>query len=289
MNKIKLLSAIALVTLMIGLIGTSMTAGAYFKYEEVSVKNTIPDDGFTDVVMNTNDVQLEVIPSADSEVRTELVGGTTDGEAEDVKLTTANGKLVIEYKPKNGWFDVNFRDLLHPLTLKVYLPEKEYQSISITQGNGFVDIDGFTATNVNIATNNGRVEASNLHTKLATFEADNGKVEANNITSEKIKAESENGAIELNNVTGELSGSVDNGRIVVNVEEITQAMDFVSDNGEIVINTEIEPTDVRFDVESDNGSVDIFDQYHDDTIIGNGSVLVKLSVDNGRIKVDSSF
>ncbi len=289
MNKIKLLSAIALVTLMIGLIGMSMTAQAYLEYKEVSVKNTIPDDGFTNVVINTNDVQLEVIPSADAEVQIELVGGSTDGKADEVNTTSSNGKLVIDYTPNNGWFDVNLREFFHPLTLKVYLPEKEYQSISISQGNGFVDIDGFTANNVNISTNNGRVLASNLHTQLATFESDNGKVEANNITSSKIKAESENGAIELNNVTGELYGSVDNGRIVVNVDEIVQTMDFESDNGEIIINTKTEPTDVRFDVESDNGSVDILGQYNGDAMIGAGSTLVKLQVDNGRIKVDYSF
>ncbi len=297
MNKIKLLSAIALVTFMFGLLGMSMTAGDYFEYEEVSVKNTIPDDGFTDIVINTDDaisassseVRLEVIPTAGTEIRTELVGESKDGQVDDVKTSSSNGKLVIDYAPDDGWFEFNWREILHPLTLKVYLPEKEYQSISISQGNGFIDIDGFAAKDINISTDNGRIVASNLNSETATFESDNGKVEVSNVNAGKIITDSENGAIELNNVTGELYGSVDNGRITVNVDEITQSMDFESENGEIVINTKTQPTDIRFDVETDNGSVDILDQYDGDAVIGNGSTLVKLKASNGRIKVDASF
>ncbi|MDY0407488.1 hypothetical protein [Paracerasibacillus soli] len=45
------------------------------------------------------------------------------------------------------------------------------------------------------------------------------------------------------------------------------------------------PTNVTFDVWTDNGKIDILGKFHKNTIIGNGENEVKLITSNGKITV----
>lgn len=53
--------------------------------------------------------------------------------------------------------------MLAPLTLNVYLPEKQYELLKVSNNNGYVSAKKLNATNFNINTSNGRVELREIN------------------------------------------------------------------------------------------------------------------------------
>jgi DUF4097 and DUF4098 domain-containing protein YvlB len=58
-----------------------------------------------------------------------------------------------------------------------------------------------------------------------------------------------------------------------------------SDNGSITIQTDKEPNNVTYDVQVDNGNINIFNKYTSSSVLGNGDNLIKLKTNNGRITI----
>lgn len=163
------------------------------------------------------------------------------------------------------WLSIDF--FSNSPTLNLMLPEK-------------------VAGTIALETNNGTISASNLESEEMVAESDNGEILIGDVKSNSIYAQSDNGELFFENIEGEILGESDNGDITLVNDTLNQPIEFETDNGSIIIQTKKEPKNVKMDVYTDNGNINIFGKSNESTVIGNGENLIKLTSDNGDITVE---
>lgn len=262
MNKIKRLSVIALLLLLVGVVGGLITYSSAMKQTEVKIEKIVEEE-FTSVEIKSDNADVDLIPTDDSQAKVELV---TNG-ADDRKSTftsDVNGK-ILSVTIKDEW---GFRFGFYPASqhLKVFLPKKQYESLELVNGNGQVQVEHMKIN----------------HAQVTVI---NGEVKLNHLVTENIRVESGNGEIQLIDVEGEIKGSTVNGEIDVVTKDLNRPLQLESTNGKIKILTEKEPTNARFDVSVVNGDINILNKYTGSTTIGKGGNLIKLKTINGEVSV----
>jgi DUF4097 and DUF4098 domain-containing protein YvlB len=219
---------------------------------------------FSNVAVESDNAELLFIPSDGKEAKVELNSSAERDYTVDVKVKNDTLEIDVERK----WFKwFSFHFFSKTPTVSILLPAKEYGTI---KGE----------------TDNGTLKASGIQAKEFVGQTDNGEVILKEMTSESIFAEADNGNVYIENSTGEIFGQTSNGNLLVIADRLDRAMELETDNGEIFIQTEKEPKDVKIDVRTDNGYLNIFGKANTETVIGNGKNLVKLTSDNGSITIE---
>lgn len=265
---IKKILAIACILIVIGAIGGLLTFRQFHQTVSISKEKLFNGNDITAIQLDSHDTKVDIIPVQSNKLKVELKGQTTKDMQRTISTTVKNGKLFIGVKetaPK--FFNLHFV-VLKDLHLKLYIPEKQYNALKIESDNGKVEAKGLNIKNVSANTNNGEIHLTD-------------------ISSSDVRVHSDNGQLVLDRVTGRLTGSTNNGKIYMITEHLNRDIQLRSDNGEIEIETDKEPTNARFHVHSDNGSINILDKYKDDATIGKGQHLIQLSTDNGAINVEN--
>ena len=264
---IKKISIIALVLLLVGIVGSLLTFRSVNVLEPVSEEQVINNQNITAIEVETQNSTVEIVPTKDADIKIELTGKTTGDSKQDLSAEINGTTLNIKLKDqRQKFFNLNFNNFSESFTLKVYLPEKEYASLKVNSSNG-------------------RIQLEQLKVKDLFAESDNGRIELKNITSTNVNVKTDNGRITLDYVDGKIKGKSSNGRISVLTKDLDRPMELNTDNGRIEIQTEKEPTNTTFDVDTDNGSIDILDKYDENAVIGKGENLIRLSTSNGRISI----
>ncbi|QWG59601.1 DUF4097 family beta strand repeat-containing protein [Bacillus mycoides] len=285
-NK-KKLSIIAGIIFIIGIVGSLFTYRSIATVP-ISEEKVINNNNVSSVIIDTNNVRVNINPTTENNMKV-----TLDGEVNpNIKRTLATDKkgstLLISYKEKQqSWFNFNFNisEVLVPLTLNVYLPEKQYDSLKISNNNGYVSAKQQNTTHFDINTSNGRVELREINSQKINAETNNGSMDFKDITAQNIHVKSNNGRIMLDHVEGELEGQSKNGSISLKTNELDRNLNFTTHNGKINIETEKEPTNVQFNVSVDNGKANILNKYNGNAVIGKGENQIKLNTHNGSISV----
>lgn len=277
---IKKIAIVALILLLVGIVGSIFTFKSINKSEDVTEEKVI-NDNFNEIKIKSNEASVEVFSTSDKKAKVELSGKSSDYRlSADVEGSTL--KVDVDYKPKK-LFNFDFTSAL--LDLKVYVPEKVYDSLLIESDNGRVQIDGLQARDVHVKTDNGRIKLNDIESSKVTASADNGMINLKDIVASTVNTSADNGKITLDDVAGKLSGKTNNGSISLVTHDLDRAIDFETDNGKIKIQTEKGPTNAILDAKVDNGKVTIFGESNWDTVIGNGKNLIKLTAKNGTITV----
>lgn len=265
MSSIKKISIIALVLLLIGVAGSLFTYRNANKLVQVSEEKLINDQNITQVQVETDNVGVEIVPTKDKVTKIEL-SGKRSTETKQIFSANVNGTtLSIKLKDERlKFFSLDF--LATSLTLKVYLPEKQYASLLIDSQNGLIQAQQMNITDVKATTNNGRIELKN-------------------IVSSTVYVESSNGKISLEHVDGKLTGKTNNGKISIISKDLDRPMQLDTNNGSISVQTEKEPTNTTFNVHVDNGHINILDKYNSNAVIGKGENVISLITNNGAITV----
>ncbi|HLR40510.1 MAG TPA: DUF4097 family beta strand repeat-containing protein [Virgibacillus sp.] len=273
-------TTLAIVLLIVGVAGSIFTFKAANKTEDVTEEKVINDD-FNNIEVTANEAEVEILPTSDSQAKVEL-----SGKNSNYRLSTgvegSTLKVDVAYKQKKLF---NFDFTLASLSLKVYLPEKEYNSLQIESGNGRVRVDDLQAKVIHVKTDNGQIKLNHIGSSEVTAEADNGTIDMENVTATNVKVKADNGKIKLKDVEGNLSGTTNNGSISLVTRDLHRSIDFETDNGRINIQTEKKPTNAIIDAKVDNGKVTVFGESNWDTVIGEGENLIKLTTKNGTITV----
>jgi DUF4097 and DUF4098 domain-containing protein YvlB len=263
--NIKRLSVIALILLIVGTVGSILTFRIHYK-TPYALENKVIKERVTAINIHTDNVDTEIIPTNDSETRIKVYGRETP----DIKLIFSadveENTLSIKLKEKQEkMFNFDFFPL--SFKLKVYVPEKQYETLQVHNDNGQVKIGKLTVKNMIASTNNGQLQF-------------------NHVNATNIDVQSDNGAIHfLGDITGKMVGRTNNGKISLITPNIDYPIQLESDNGGIMIQTEKEPTNVTYEVQVDNGSINIFDKYKGSTVVGNGDHKIKLTTNNGEITI----
>ncbi|QWH18501.1 hypothetical protein EXW62_16005 [Bacillus mycoides] len=283
-NK-KNLSIIAGIIFIIGIIGSLLTFRSIAAVP-ISEEKVINNNNVSSVIIDANNVRVNINPTTDSNIKVKLDGEVNPNVKRTLATDEKDSTLLISYKEKQqSWFNFNISEVLAPLTLNVYLPEKQYDSLKVSNSNGFVSIKKISTTHLNANTNNGRVELREINSPKIIAETNNGIMEFKNIIAQNIHVKSNNGRIMLEHVEGEIEGQTKNGSLTLKTNELDRNLNFMTRNGKINIETEKEPTNVQFNVSVHNGSANILDKYNGNAVIGKGEHLIKLNTHNGNITV----
>lgn len=262
---IKKLSVLALVLLIIGGTGTVLTFSRSNTVVQISEEKTFSGDAIQTVQIETDNADVEVMPTEESAVRVELAGKGNPDNKITFDADVEGDTLVVNLEEKQQkFFTIGF--ISSDVTLNVYLPKSTYESLSITNRNG-------------------RVQLSQLSSKKVNVRVNNGQVNAKNIASEAVMVQADNGKISLDHVDGTINGRVSNGSIKVATKDLDRSMQLKSNNGSITVQTEKEPTNTTFNVHKDNGEINILNKYSEDTRFGDGKNVIELTTNNGKITV----
>ncbi|HDR7606742.1 DUF4097 family beta strand repeat-containing protein [Bacillus mycoides] len=283
-NK-KKLSIIAGIIFIIGIVGSLFTYRSIATVP-ISEEKVINNNNVSSVIIDTNNVRVNINPTTESNMKVTLDGEVNPNIERTLATDEKDSTLLISYKEKQQiWFNFNISEVLVPLTLNVYLPEKQYDSLKISNNNGYVSAKQQNTTHFDINTSNGRVELREINSQKINAETNNGSMDFKDITAQNIHVKSNNGRIMLDHVEGELEGQSKNGSLSLKTNELDRNLNFTTHNGKINIETEKEPTNVQFNVSVDNGKANILNKYNGNAVIGKGENQIKLNTHNGSISV----
>ncbi|MFB8420430.1 DUF4097 family beta strand repeat-containing protein [Priestia aryabhattai] len=284
LNK-KKLSVLAGILILVGVIGGLLTYRA-IDPEPISKEKTINSNQVSKVNIDTDNTRVHVYPIKGDNIKVTLKGETSPNIKRDFTTDVKNSTLFISYnEQQRSWVNFDIVSVLKPLSINVYLPEKQYSSLVISSNNGYVSVKKLRAADVSVRANNGRVELGDIDSESLNTNVHNGLTSIKNAAAKTVQAKGNNGKITLSNVEGSLEGETHNGSIALETEELDRDIDFKTHNGKITITTEKQPSDVQFNVSVDNGKVDILNKYDRNAVIGNGKNIIKLATHNGNISV----
>ncbi|OKL35457.1 DUF4097 family beta strand repeat-containing protein [Domibacillus mangrovi] len=303
MFNMKKISLIALILLLVGAPGSLITFKKMNHSVSVLAEKAIADQNITRLSVTTDNAAIEIIPTNKQETTVQVSGTAKKSSAYRFLADVEGTTLSVQLKERQTKL-YNFDFISTSLLLKIYVPEKVYDSLIISSDNGRVKAENLRVKDVKARISNGRVELRDIKGSTVTVETDNGRIQAENLDVKQVKAKTSNGRIDLKNVSssavlvkadngkialddvdGKMVGEVKNGMISLMTNHLDRAIEFESDNGNIEIQTEKEPTNTAFDVSVDNGKIDILNGYRPNEIIGDGNHLIKLTTVNGKISI----
>ncbi|HLQ70651.1 MAG TPA: DUF4097 family beta strand repeat-containing protein [Bacillota bacterium] len=254
---------LAIILIVVGIVGSLFTFD--FETEAVTKEETFASTDINQIDVNSDNVKVDVLQTEGSEIKVEFTGKQSKQNNKKFKTSVDGDTLRIDLNDKR-WNLFDFDFFFTSLALKVYLPEKDYQSLSVESSNG-------------------KITAKEVQVKDVKLETDNGKVVGENLMTSTFHAKTSNGKVALKNVDGTIKADTDNGRIDLTTPDLERSVDLKTNNGAIIIHSEQEPENVSFIANTANGSIDIFGKYDGSAVIGNGDHVVQLKTDNGRIRI----
>lgn len=265
MRSVKPWLMLAAGLMAIGIVGMAFTYSSAYEKIDVQREKTV-EEAFNAIDVQISDATVEVMPTDANTSEIVLEGKQYKKDNhENLSVDVKNNKLAVKLKnDRHQW--INF-DFFHPtVSLKVYVPQKQYATLHVSGDNGKIDVQQIKSDHIDL-------------------QSDNGTVDLRQVSGETIQASTGNGKVRMDEVDGEIIGNTDNGVISLKTTHLDRDIELKTGNGKIDIQTENEPTNTTFVANTGNGTVNILDKYSGGTVIGDGDHVVKLTTDNGMIKV----
>ena len=261
---------------------------------------TLQNDSYTNVDINVQHGALVVRPSNDSVTTIELIG---PHEKLELSAEVIGNTLTIRLKNLRHWlFMFNFN--MRAVTVNVFIPKKVYQSFAMKSVNGSIDAEKLLGNKVTAKSDNGKIQLKEIAASSVTAETDNGRIVLEKVQADHVKTETDNGRIEMQyveadtifaesdngrivfeHVDGAVTGTTDNGKIILQTASLDRNIDLKTDNGSIFVESRSKPTNVSIHAKTGNGRIDVFGERNSRTVIGAGDNVIRLKSDNGRITV----
>ncbi|WP_277678238.1 DUF4097 family beta strand repeat-containing protein [Gracilibacillus dipsosauri] len=281
MTKLKKVLLGAFICIIVGGLGTIFSYRMYAQSSSVETKE-INAENIENIKMKVDNQRVEVIPTSGTTIKAELTREGITNSTFTVEEKDDTAEIQIEDKERS-FFSFHFHNWKQKL--KLFIPEKDYQAITIKVNNGELEMEEVRTTDLEVDTNNGEIDMNHLQTVTSMISTNNGSIHLEDIISDYIQVSTKNGEIEMSDIIGDLKGRTNNGSISLVTSDLDRPIDLETHNGKINIQTEKEPTNVRFDTSVYNGKITILDDTNFSNIIGDGDNLVKLKTYNGSIKV----
>lgn len=260
----KFLLTLATLLVIVGVVGGLFT----FNFDKMNVlkQETFVGEDVNQIEVNSSNIKVNVVPAENEDITVEMSGTESSRSNHDFEWNVDNQTLSIDVKDKN-WHLFDFDSFLNSVTFTVKVPDEQYEQLHVKSDNGYIIV-------------------KDVQVKDILLEADNGKIEGEDLTTSNFHVKANNGKLNLKNIDGTIKAETDNGKIDLRTHDLEQSIDLETKNGAITIHSEQEPENVTFLTSIGNGSVDIFGgKYNGSDVIGNGDHVVKLTANNGRIKV----
>ncbi|HLR02215.1 MAG TPA: DUF4097 family beta strand repeat-containing protein [Virgibacillus sp.] len=263
MNR-KLILSLATVLVIVGVVGGLFT----FDVDEMSVskQKSFASEDIDWIDVNSSNMKVNVVSSESEDLTVELNGTESSRSHHDFAWDVDDRTLRIDVKDKN-WHLFDFDSFLNSVTFTIAIPDEQFERLHVNSDNGYITVKG--------------VEMNEM-----SLEADNGKIEGEDLKTSNFHVQASNGKLDLTNIDGNVTAKTNNGKINMRTHHLEKSIDLETNNGTITIHSEQEPENVTFLTSVNNGKVDLFGgKYNDSEVVGNGDHVVKLTANNGKIKV----
>ncbi|MGM0898544.1 MAG: DUF4097 family beta strand repeat-containing protein [Bacillota bacterium] len=246
--------------------------------QEVLEEQTV-DAEIEDMEIRVQNSRVNFLPIDDGTSRL-VLSGSNDDFTLNTDRTGSRLIVEVEDRPRFSLFGFN-----RSSTLQVYVPESGLDSLSVGSTNGAIQADDIQAADISFEANNGRIELDAVESETVDVETANGRIELTDVDAD-MTVRASNGRIIFTDVSGELEAKANNGRIDLTVDTLDFPVELETNNGHIEIHTENEPDNARIEARIDNGSIDVYGRENEQSVFGDGDVLIQLISNNGRIVVE---
>lgn len=196
--KIWLLIAVSLILLGAILFTLVMSANHwdFFKLNtEHYITNThIPEDAFHSITVATDTADIDFVLSEDGTCKVVCYESDTESHV----ITVEDDTLMIRLENRKKWYDYIGFSFEQP-KVTVYLPKTEYDTLTINEHTGDIEIPGaFTFTSMDITSTTGRVKNYASAADSISIETNTGNIHTENIST---------GSLSLTVTTGDITAT----------------------------------------------------------------------------------
>lgn len=298
---IKKLSLTALALLVIGIIGSVIT---YASPNDPKNKIVIPisNQALSTIDINIDSTDIELIPVDDpAQARVELVGTEAKKLKEKFTVEQTDNKLAIQLRYKiRKWTQFGWVD---QLKVKVYLPEKKYELITIKGEAADLFMNKVQAKDIHVTLKAGDVIGKELTPESLSIKNDVGDIRLDKINGNvsaqlsagdiavsdsaisTLQIKTTTGDIHVKNVAGEITSSSSQGDIHINNEKIEHPISIKSKVGDIIVEAKKYPKNAQFEATSHVGDVIILGKKQQIINNSNPGILIQLETKTGDILV----
>lgn len=286
MNKTKVIVLVAIILLGLGGLGGWIVYSSAGQLKDVAEAKSL-DDSFTNVVIHTDKAWLDIRPTEEKTPEVELIGQIHKSASYSFDAKVENDVLTISVNESNGspW------DFVFPTHLNavIYLPEKQYNSLQLEVGgnHGEIYMEGLEIDEINCKTTSSGIALKEITAKNIALETSSGLIDLMDVNSDTITTKTFSGETEMKNVeTNAIMARAVSGEIILAIKDIDRQIDLETTSGEILVQGEREPENVRFEVVTESGTVNLLDgRYIGGTRIGDGEHTIRLATKSSSIIV----
>jgi len=286
MNKTKVIVLVAIVLLGLGGLGGWIVYSSAGQLIDVAEAKSL-DDSFTNVVIHTDKAWLDIRPTEEKTPVIELMGQVHKSASYSFDAKVENDVLTISVNESGGspW---GFMFPTH-LSAVISLPEKQYNSLQLEVGgnHGEIHMEGFEIDDIQCKTSSSGIALKEITAKNIALETSSAPIDLIDVNSETITTKTSSGETEMKNLeTDAIMARAMSGQIILSIRDIDRQIDLETTSGEILVQGEREPKNVRFEVVTESGTVNLLDgRYIGGTRIGDGEHTVRLATKSSSIIV----
>lgn len=275
----------------------------YSEEEFVQTANATTDEAYSNVHIKSEDTNIHVFPSPTGQLYTEVKG---KGEQVTPKISIENDTLKVKIKrnaTKIKFFGLNFlMPSTNNATAIVYLPEKLYEKLKVTNSVGEICVQKIQAKEVeckadigsvkmeqmlvgklHVSTDVGSIKVESVNATSAWIQSDTGRLTAIQSSAEHWHLQTDVGLINIKNLKGSIDASSDAGKIIVENESIKHPLKLETDVGTILVKVAERLNNATVTAKSDLGKISILGERGRRFVYGTGENTVDLRTDIGSI------
>ncbi|WP_017550293.1 DUF4097 family beta strand repeat-containing protein [Heyndrickxia coagulans] len=284
MDKIKKMSLVALVLLLVGIVGSLLTFRPVFR-QEAKLEEKVIHEKFSRIQIATDNTAIEILPATGSAAKITVSGRAEKGSAYHLSTDVKNAVLSINVKYKQRNF-VNF--FPSSSSLKVYVPKKWYESLQINSNDGRVRAGDFRAREMRIHVRDGKIELNRINADTITTEASDGSSILENVKASLVKVKSDDGKIVLKHLDSRVSGKTTDGSILFITRHLNHPVELRAIDGNIKIQTEKKPDNATISASTVDGKVNVFGSSNRNMTFGRGKSMIQLFTADGSVTVEKT-
>lgn len=286
MNKTKVIILVAVVLLGLGGLGGWIVYSSAGQLIDVAEEKTL-DDHFTNIVIYTDKAWLDIRPTEEKTPMVELMGQMHRSASYSFDTKVENDVLTISVNESGGspW------GFMFPtyLTAVISLPEKQYNLLQLEGGgnHGEIHMEGLEFDEINCKTSSSGIALKKISAKNIALETGSAPIDLIDVNSDTITTKTVSGGTEMKNVEIDtIMARAVSGEIILAIKDIDRQIDLETTSGEILVQGEREPENVRFEVITESGTVNLLDgRYIGGTRIGDGEHRIRLATKSSSIIV----
>lgn len=261
MSKLKKLTIIASVLLVISIIGGAMTY--QLSYGKALSTDNIPlsQQDFANIQLKSHDSAINIRQTNQDTAYLELTGINTD---RNFTYAIRENTLFINNEDKQKrWFSLGIRK---EKSIQLYLPQKQFDTITIDKGDGYF-------------------LAEDIMMKQLAVKGKDGVITLKNTEAELHTIETLDGVLQFEHIKGALKTTATDGKVKLIANQLQYPVDIAMKDGIITVDTNIEPVDTTIQVQYKDGIVSLYGKKTTHAQFGNGENKVNLSIKDGMITV----